>query len=136
MYNRIQLLGRIGQIERKTDHIVEASLATTKRYRDRESGESREDTQWHSLKFFNRLADIAENHVHKGDLLMCEGEMTYRKYTNAAGENRSVAEVLVQNLYLIPKGARSEEAPKPSTIKPIEKPAPSVGEEEADELPF
>lgn len=135
MYNQIQLLGRIGQIERKTDHIVEASLATSDRYRDKTSGELKEDTQWHTLKFLNRIADIAEQHAHKGDMVMVVGKMTYRKYTNNAGESRSVPEVLVSSLYLIPKGSpKSEPAAEPQQ-KFQPKPQPAAPED-VEELPF
>lgn len=133
MFNQINLLGRIGQIERKTDRIVEASLATSERFRDRETGETREDTQWHTLKFFNRVGEIAENFVHKGDLLMVTGKMTYRKYTTASGENRTVPEVIVDQFKLMPK-QKADEAPQEPKFKPNAKPRP-VEPEETD-LPF
>ena len=82
-YNNITLLGNIGNVQVKTfqngGKIVEATLATSKRWKDR-NGEPREETQWHNLIIGGNLADAAEKYVQKGDPLFVTGEMTYRKY--------------------------------------------------------
>ena len=81
------------------------ALATSKRWKDR-NGELREETQWHKLVIGGNLADTAEKFVQKGDPLFVTGEMTYRKYQTREGENRSVPEVRVLTLQLLPKGMR------------------------------
>lgn len=120
-YNNIQLLGNIGSVEVKTfqngGKIVEATLATSKRWKDR-NNDPHEETQWHKLVIGGSLADTAEKYVQKGDPLFVTGEMTYRKYTTREGENRSVPEVRVLTLQLLPKGMREGAAPSGSARAP------------------
>lgn len=108
-YNNITLLGNIGNVQVKTfqngGKVVEASLATSKRWKDR-NGEPREETQWHNLIIGGNLADAAEKYVQKGDPLFVTGEMTYRKYQDRDGNNRSIPEVRVLSLQLLPKGMK------------------------------
>lgn len=108
-YNNITLLGNIGNVQVKTfqngGKIVEATLATSKRWKDR-NGEPREETQWHNLIIGGNLADTAEKYVQKGDPLFVTGEMTYRKYQDKDGNNRSIPEVRVLSLQLLPKGMK------------------------------
>lgn len=134
--NRIQLLGNIGSVDIKefnNGKIVNATLATSDRYTDRE-GNKQEETIWHRITFIGKLADIASQFVEKGDPVLVEGKMRYRKYTAQDGKEVSVAEVLASNLQMLKP--RSEKAPAEPKFKPIEKPAPSFDEGEADELPF
>ena len=133
-YNNITLLGNIGNVQVKTfqngGKVVEAALATSKRWKDR-NGELREETQWHNLIIGGNLADTAEKFVQKGDPLFVTGEMTYRKYQDRDGNNRSIPEVRVLSLQLLPKGMKegaaisgSASAPQaPATAAPAADPA-------------
>ena len=143
-YNNITLMGNIGNVQVKTfqngGKVVEASLATTKRWKDR-NGEPREETQWHNLNIGGNLADAAEKYVQKGDPLFVTGEMTYRKYQDRDGNNRSIPEVRVLSLQLLPKGmkegtatygsARAPQAPAP--VADYANTAPLTSD---DDLPF
>ena len=124
--NRIQLLGNIGSVDIKefnNGKIVNATLATSDRYTDRE-GNKQEETIWHRITFIGKLADIASQFVEKGDPVLVEGKMRYRKYTAQDGKEVSVAEVLASNLQMLKP--HSEKAPAEPKFKPIEKPAPSL----------
>ena len=143
-YNNITLLGNIGNVQVKTfqngGKIVEATLATSKRWKDR-NGEPREETQWHNLIIGGNLADTAEKYVQKGDPLFVTGEMTYRKYQDRDGNNRSIPEVRVLSLQLLPKGtkegaatygdSRAPQSPAPAAYS--SNPAPLTSD---DDLPF
>lgn len=104
-FNQITLLGNVGTIEVKTftngNKIVEASLATEKRWKDRDGNPHRE-TQWHRLVIGGSLADTAEKYVSKGDSLLVQGEMTYRSWETRDGEKRTSPEVRVGTLKLMP----------------------------------
>lgn len=120
-YNNIILLGNIGSVQVKTfqngGKVVEAALATSKRWKDR-NGELREETQWHNLVIGGNLADTAEKYVLKGDPLFVTGEMTYRKYQDKEGNNRSIPEVRVLSLQLLPKGMKEGAATSGSAHAP------------------
>lgn len=127
-YNNIQLLGNIGNVQVKTfqngGKVVEAALATSKRWKDR-NGELREETQWHNLVIGGNLADTAEKFVQKGDPLFVTGEMTYRKYQDKEGNNRSIPEVRVLSLQLLPKGMKEGTASNSATGRPAAPAAPA-----------
>ena len=129
-FNQITLIGNVGNLEVKTftngGKIVEASLATTKRWKDR-NGDPHEETQWHRLIIGGALADTAERYVSKGDPLMVQGEMTYRQWGTREGEKRTAAEVRVQVLQLL---TRKEQAAAPAA-----RPA-YAGTDHSDDLPF
>ena len=147
-YNNITLMGFIGNVQVKTfqngGKIVEATLATSKRWKDR-NGELREETQWHNLNIGGNLADAAEKYVQKGDPLFVTGEMTYRKYQDRDGNNRFIPEVRVHNFQLLPKGmkdgaATSGSASAPQTPAPAADRALNAGlinpQESEEDLPF
>lgn len=139
-YNNIILLGNIGSVQVKTfsngGKVVEANLATSKRWKDR-NNEQHEETQWHRLVIGGPLADVAERYVQKGDPLFVTGEMTYRAYTTKDGENRTSPEVRVLTLQLMPKG--QQEGPARNSFR-HEDPAPAAPApqelDESDDLPF
>lgn len=128
-YNNIILLGNIGNVQVKTfqngGKVVEAALATSKRWKDR-NGELREETQWHNLIIGGNLADTAEKFVQKGDPLFVTGEMTYRKYQDRDGNNRSIPEVRVLTLQLLPKGMKEGTAFNSVTGRPAAPAAPAA----------
>ena len=138
-FNQITLLGNVGNLEVKTfsngGKIVEVSLATTKRWKDR-NGDQHEETQWHRLVISGPLADTAERYVSKGDLLMVQGEMTYRQWETRDGEKRTSPEVRVQTLQLMPKQDKGQ-APQAAAPAPAPGPMPGfAGDEGSEDLPF
>ena len=143
-YNNITLLGNIGNVQVKTfqngGKIVEATLATSKRWKDR-NGEPREETQWHNLIIGGNLADTAEKYVQKGDPLFVTGEMTYRKYQDRDGNNRSIPEVRVLSLQFLPKGMKEsaatyENSRAPQSPATAAYSANTVPQTSDDDLPF
>ena len=148
-YNNITLLGNIGNVQVKTfqngGKTVEATLATSKRWKDR-NGESREETQWHNLIIGGNLADAAEKYVQKGDSLFVTGEMTYRKYQDRDGNNRSTPEVRVLSFQLLPKGmkegaatfenSRAPQAPAPAGDRALMNAGLVNPQESEEDLPF
>ena len=105
---------------------MEASLATTKRWKDR-NGDPHEETQWHRLIIGGALADTAERYVSKGDPLMVQGEMTYRQWETREGDKRTAPEVRVQTLQLL---TRKEQAAAPAARTAY------AGTDHSDDLPF
>ena len=138
-FNQITLLGNVGNLEVKTfsngGKIVEASLATGKRWKDR-NGNQHEETQWHRLVISGALADTAERYVHKGDSLLVQGEMTYRQWESREGEKRISPEVRVLTLQLMPKQDKGQ-GQVSQAAAPAPAPMPGFGGDNNDEdLPF
>ncbi|HMT13157.1 MAG TPA: single-stranded DNA-binding protein, partial [Aestuariivirga sp.] len=78
--------------------IVNLSLATSESWKDRNSGERKERTEWHRVVIFNEnLARIAEQYLKKGSTVYIEGQLQTRKYTDANGVEKYSTEVVLQN---------------------------------------
>ena len=81
MLNKVQIIGRLGQDpETVGEGVVRLNVATTETWKDRESGEKREKTEWHRVALFGRLADIATKYLRRGSLVYIEGSLETRKY--------------------------------------------------------
>lgn len=77
------------------------SVATTSRRKDKNTGETIEDTQWHRIQFFDRLAEIAGQYVKKGKPVYVEGRLKYGKYTGQDGFERNTCDIVATELQLL-----------------------------------
>lgn len=108
--NRVIILGRLGRdVELRTTAsgtaVANVSLATSRRWTDK-AGERAEETQWHSVTFFDRLAEIASQYLAKGSLVYVEGRLKTRNYTDKDGVERSATDIVAEQMQLI--GGRPE----------------------------
>lgn len=100
--NRVILVGNVGRdpeirFTQGGDKIANLSVATSESWRDRQSGERREKTEWHRVVIFNsNLADIAEKYVTKGSKVYIEGSLQTRKWQDQSGQDRYSTEVVLQ----------------------------------------
>ena len=100
--NKVILVGNLGrdpEIRSTNDgtRIANLRLATSENWRDRNSGERRERTEWHSVVIFNeRLVEIAEKYLRKGSKIYVEGALQTRKWTDQQGQERYSTEVVLQ----------------------------------------
>lgn len=100
--NKVTLLGNLGrdpEVRSTQDgmKIVNLSLATSERWKDRNSGEQRERTEWHRVVIFNEaLARIAEQYLRKGSTVYIEGQLQTRKWTDQQGLEKYTTEVVLQ----------------------------------------
>jgi len=81
--------------------VANVSIATTSRRKDRNSGETVEDTQWHRVTFYDRLAEIAGEYVKKGRPIYVEGRLKYGKYTDQSGVEKSTVDIVATELQLL-----------------------------------
>ncbi|MDL2295245.1 single-stranded DNA-binding protein [Lachnospiraceae bacterium OttesenSCG-928-E19] len=99
--NKVILVGNLGgdpQVRTmgSGQKVVSFSLATSDRWKDRTTGEQKEQTEWHRVVIFNpNLADVAERMVQKGTKLYIEGTLRTRKYTNQSGADVYTTEVVL-----------------------------------------
>ncbi len=100
--NKVILVGNLGrdpEIRSTQDgtRIANLSLATSETWRDRNSGERRERTEWHRVVIFNeRLSEVAEKYLRKGSKVYIEGQLQTRKWTDQSGQERYTTEVVLQ----------------------------------------
>lgn len=101
--NKVILVGNLGADPRVTNtqsgtKIVNLSIATSDRWKDKLSGEFKERTEWHRVVIFNpQLADTAEKYLRKGSKVYIEGQLQTRKYEDQNGQERYTTEVVLQN---------------------------------------
>jgi len=100
--NKVILVGNLGadpEIRRTQDGrpIANLSVATSESWRDKNSGERREKTEWHRVVIFNEgLCKIAENYLKKGSKVYLEGQLQTRKWTDQSGQDKYSTEVVLQ----------------------------------------
>lgn len=81
--------------------VANISIATSSRRKDKNTGESIEDTQWHRVTFYDRLAEIAGEYVKKGRPVYVEGRLKYGKYTDQAGVEKNTVDIIATELQLL-----------------------------------
>ena len=92
--------------------VANVSIATSSRRKDKNTGETVEDTQWHRVTFYDRLAEIAGEYVKKGRPIYVEGRLKYGKYTDQAGVEKYTTDIIVSELQLL--GGREGRGEPPS----------------------
>jgi len=81
--------------------VANVTLATSSRRKDKNSGETIEDTQWHRITFYDRLAEIAGEYVKKGRPIYVEGRLKYGKYTDQSGVEKNTVDIIATELQLL-----------------------------------
>jgi single-strand DNA-binding protein len=81
--------------------ICNVSVATSSRRKDKTSGETIEDTQWHRVTFYDRLAEIAGEYLKKGRPVYVEGRLKYGKYTDKDGVERNTVDIVATEMQLL-----------------------------------
>jgi len=107
MKNKVQLIGNVGQDpEVKTfeggKKVASLTIATNEFYKN-EKGEKIEDTQWHRVTAWGKLADLIEKYVTKGKEIVVEGKLVHRSYDDKDGIKRYITEVVINDILLLSK---------------------------------
>lgn len=129
--NRVQLIGHLGQ-DPEVKHLTSGStlarfsLATSESYKNKQ-GERVEDTQWHNVVVWGKLAEIAGEYLQKGKQIALEGKLNHRSYDDKDGNKRYVTEIVASDFLMLDKKGESVVKEKSAEYKPT---AP------VDNLPF
>ncbi len=111
MLNKIMLIGNLGRDPELNytsggKAFAKFSLAVSRRRRNRETGDSVEETQWFNVVAWDQLAETCDKYLHKGSKAYIEGRITSRKYTDKDGVERTAWEVTATEMEMLdPKGA-------------------------------
>lgn len=142
--NKVILVGNLGRDpEQRTfpsgDQVANVTIATTDKWKDKQSGEMREATEWHRVVFNGRLAEIVGQYLRKGSQVYVEGSLRTRKWTDQSGVEKYSTEIRADSLQML--GSRQDAAPAAHPAPPP-RPAPappqSSGFDEFDssDVPF
>ena len=110
--NKVMLVGRLGQdpdvryMPNETA-VCNFSLATSRRYKNKD-GERVENTEWHRVVMFGKLAEIAKEYVKKGSQIYIEGRLQTRKWQTKEGQDRYTTEIIAENMTML--GGKSDSA--------------------------
>jgi len=104
--NKVILLGNLGADPEvrylpSGDAVANVRLATTDRYKDKQSGEFKEATEWHRVTFFGRLAEIVSEYLKKGSSVYIEGRIRTRKYQAQDGTDRYATEIVAEQMQML-----------------------------------
>jgi len=104
--NKAILIGNLGQDPEvkympSGGAVCNVSLATTDTWKDKNSGERQERTEWHRVVFFNRLAEIAGEYLRKGSQVYVEGRLQTRKWTDKEGQDRYMTEIVANEMQML-----------------------------------
>lgn len=98
--NKVILVGNLGQDPElrympNNTAVANLSLATSDTWKDKQTGEQRERTEWHRVVLYGKLAEVAGEYLRKGSQVYIEGELRTRKWTDQSGQERYTTEVVV-----------------------------------------
>ena len=115
--NKVILVGNLGA-DPEVRHtpggsaVANITVATSSSWRDKQSGEMQERTEWHRVAFFNRLAEIAGEYLHKGSKVYVEGNLRTRKWQDKTGNDRYTTEIIANEMQML--DSRGSSNPNPS----------------------
>jgi single-strand DNA-binding protein len=128
--------------------VTNVSLATTDSWKDKQSGEQQEKTEWHKVVFFGRLAEIAAEYLRKGSQIYVEGRIQTRKWQGKDGQDRWTTEIVGNEMQMLGSrgGGGGQGQSTPSNVdssqsggRASESPSPqkaTAGEDFDDDIPF
>ncbi len=104
--NKVILIGNLGsdpevRYTPSGSAVANVNLATSESWRDKTSGELQDRTEWHRIVFFNRLAEIVGEYLHKGSKIYVEGSLRTRKWQDKNGIERHTTEIIANEMHIL-----------------------------------
>jgi single-strand DNA-binding protein len=135
--NKVILVGRLGKDPeiRYTPGgaaVANFNMATSEEWKDRETGEKQERTEWHRIVAWRRLGEICGEYLHKGSLVYVEGRLQTRSWEDRDGNKRYTTEIIAQTMQMLDSAMRGPRSDVRDTAIAVEEP---IGIPE-DDIPF
>ena len=147
--NKVILIGNLGndpdiRYTASGAAVANISLATAESWRDKDSGETQERTEWHRIVFFGRLAEIAGEYLRKGSQIYVEGRLQTRKWQGKEGNDRYTTEIVGNEMQMLGGrgGSSGNYDSAPAANKPASRPEPQAASSSGgaddfdDDIPF
>jgi single-strand DNA-binding protein len=145
--NRVILIGNLGQDPETRSlpsgkPVTNLRIATSESWKDKQTGEQREQTEWHTVVMFDRLAEIAAEYLRKGSQVYVEGKLRTRKWQDKEGRDRYTTEIQANEMQML--GGRGDAAGRGPLDETPRGPMTSTGAQDTprgplpdeDEIPF
>lgn len=142
--NKVIIVGNLGkdpEVRYTNDGkaIANITVATSESWKDKNTGQQTEKTEWHRIVFFRRLAEIVGEYLHKGSKVYIEGKLQTRKWQDKNGQDRYTTEIVADQMQMLDsKKSGGQSQPQQSQSAPPP-PAPAPGpqnDEFGDDIPF
>lgn len=143
--NKVILIGNLGQ-DPETRYtqdgkaITNISVATSETWKDKQSGQQKERTEWHRVVFFNKLAEIAGEYLKKGSKVYVEGQLRTRKWTDQQQIERYSTEIIAGQMQMLDSrsgsGSSQEASSSTGASQPAGQQAALAGDDWDDDIPF
>ncbi len=116
--------------------VTNLSVATSRSWKDKQSGEQKEHTEWHKVAMFDRLAEIAAEYLRKSSQVYIEGRLQTRKWQDKNGNDRWTTEIVANEMQML-GGRAGSGAPAMNDAPPPSAPPPKSGSDDFDDdIPF
>lgn len=149
MLNKVTLIGRLGSDPEirympNGNPVANISIATTRKWKNKQSGEKREETEWHRTVFFNRLAEIAGEYLRKGSLVYIEGRIRTQKWQDKNGQDRYTTEIVGEQMTMLDSKSDSQAGSQQQASSPnkqpeqnkSDQPPPATYPDYDDDIPY
>ena len=139
--NKVILVGNLGA-DPETRYmpsgsaVTNLSIATSEQWKDKQSGEQKERTEWHKVAMFNRLAEIAAEYLRKGSQVYIEGKLRTRKWQDRDGNDRWTTEIIADEMQMLGGRGGGGSAPMSSGSGPSSAPPQPPADDFDDDIPF
>lgn len=141
--NKVILVGNLGKdpevrYMQNGDAVANITIATTDTWKDKQTGEKKEATEWHRVVFFRKLAEIAGQYLKKGAQVYVEGSLKTRKWQDKEGQDRYTTEIVADTMKMLGSRQSTSDALLEQPANAPESPAPSAAPSGSfdDDIPF
>jgi single-strand DNA-binding protein len=143
--NKVILIGNLGKDPEvkyfpNGDAVCNVTLATSESWKDKNSGETQERTEWHNVVFTKRLAEIAGEYLKKGAKVYVEGSLRTRKWQDKEGKDRYTTEIFAREMQMLDSkggGSANFSGERSASGSAMSAPAPAAaGDDFDDDIPF
>jgi len=146
--NKVILVGHLGKDPEvkylpSGSAVANITVATSESWKDKQSGDKQERTEWHNVVFFNRLAEIVGEYLKKGAQVYVEGSLRTRKWQDKEGKDRYTTEIVAAEMQMLGSkqgagggGSYNEDSPSPSRSSAAPSAPASGAPDFDDDIPF
>ena len=142
--NKVILVGNLGKDPEvrympNGGAVANITLATSESWKDKQSGEQKEQTEWHRVVFYQRLAEIAGEYLKKGSKVYIEGKLRTRKWQDKDGQDKYMTEIIADEMQMLDSrggAGSSNDSPKSEKSSSSQHSEPAGMDDFNDDIPF